>query len=154
MVFGLSCDISTFFQLKMERDVMSRRTYFLAVFSIIWLIVSAAPSWADDTPTGFLPVWRLLSSEQKQQFIAGYLQGLRDAGRITDVLATYIKDNPNKATETLAGSKEIYDFSGLNTASLVREIDRYFHDPNHSQATLSLAATAARNTLRTEPILE
>ena len=98
--------------------------------------------------SSFLPVWQLLNREQKQQFLAGYLQGMKDAAKMTDVLGGFVKDNPASATESLQRLKGIYlNLSQVTPDSLASEIDIFFADPKNREAPLSRAVTGARNKL-------
>lgn len=97
------------------------------------------------TQSSFLPVWKLLNMPQKQQFVAGYLQGWRDAATVTDIAIAYIKENPHDAINGLERIKTLYDLSGLKPELVVQAIDKFYADPDNGNAPLSLAITAARN---------
>jgi len=92
----------------------------------------------------FLPTWKLLRAEAKQQFISGYLFGWRDAKKVTDVAIDYVRENPANAVSGLERIRGIYDMEGLTAESVVRELDRYFSDSEGKDATLSQAVTAVR----------
>ena len=96
------------------------------------------------TEASFLPTWKLLNSEAKQQFVAGYLFGWRDAARVTDLAIEYVKENPNNAVSGLERVRQIYDMEGLTAESMVRELDRFFSESEGRDATLSQAMTAAK----------
>lgn len=96
----------------------------------------------------FYPTWKLLSNEEKQHFIAGYLQGWSDARRVTDIAINYIKENPQKAVEGLEGIKKIYDLTALGPEAVVREVDSFYNEHSNQNASLSAAITAAKSTLR------
>lgn len=92
----------------------------------------------------FLPTWKLLSNSAKQQFIAGYLFGWRDAKKVTDIALDFVKENPGSAVNGLEKIRDVYDMEGLTAESVVRELDRFFSDSEGKEATLSQAMTAAR----------
>jgi hypothetical protein len=95
----------------------------------------------------FLPTWKLLKSEAKQHFVAGYLYGWRDAEKVTDIAIDYVKENPQGAVEGLERVRGIYDMQGLTADSMVRELDAYFSESGSKDATLSQAITAVRGRL-------
>ncbi len=97
---------------------------------------------ADSTP--FLPTWRLLTKEQKQQFISGYLQGWKDAGKITDVALEHIRKNPEQAVKALESIQGIYELSHHGPDILAREVDNFYSEPENSQASLSVAISSSR----------
>ena len=98
--------------------------------------------------SSFLPMWKLFrTNESKQQFVAGYLSGFRDAGRVTDVAIAYAKDNPANAISGLERIKDIYAMEGLTSESMVRALDEFFAEPEGKDATLSQAIIAARGRL-------
>jgi hypothetical protein len=92
----------------------------------------------------FLPTWKLLRNDSKQQFIAGYLFGWRDAKRVTDIAIDFVKENPSDTVSGLERIREIYDMEGLTAESVVRELDAFFADSEGKEATLSQAITAVR----------
>lgn len=92
----------------------------------------------------FLPTWKLLRADAKQQFISGYLFGWRDAKKVTDVAIDYVKENPANAVSGLERVRGIYDMEGLTPESVVRELDNYFSGSEGKDATLSQAVTAVR----------
>lgn len=95
----------------------------------------------------FLPTWKLLRNEGKQQFVAGYLFGWRDAKRVTDIAIEYVKENPGDAVSGLERIRGLYDMEGLTAESVVRELDEYFSKSEGKDATLSQAITAVRTRL-------
>lgn len=99
------------------------------------------------TEASFLPTWKLLRNEGKQQFIAGYLFGWRDAKKVTDIAIEYVKDNPSDALNGLERIRGLYDMEGLTSESVVRELDDYFSKSEGKDATLSQAITAVRTRL-------
>ena len=95
-------------------------------------------------PAPFYPVWRLLSQEQKSQYLAGYVQGWKDASKVTDIAIQYVKENPQEAVSGLQKLKVLYDLSDVSPSLLVSQIDRFFIDPKHQSASLSLAISSVR----------
>ena len=102
------------------------------------------PSAGSDT---FLPTWRLLSVEQKQQFISGYLFGWRDAARITRIAAEYVRENPQKGLESLENIQSLYHFSDIKPAVMVSAIDTFYAEPKNNNASLFMAITAAQRSI-------
>jgi hypothetical protein len=91
----------------------------------------------------FLPTWKLLNNEAKQQFVSGYLFGWRDAGRVTDAAIEYARQHPNDAVNGLEKIRTLYDTSGLSAERVVGELDSFFASDG-KDATLSQAITAVR----------
>jgi len=124
----------------------------LIVGAIVGSCVGASPelcSAADGSAESpFLPTWRLLNSEQKQQFIAGYLFGWNDAARITEIVAGFVKENPEQAQRGLEKLKNLYDLREMKPTSIAREVDLFYADPANGNAGLSLAVTFAKGRLR------
>ena len=94
--------------------------------------------------SSFLPAWKLLEQQEKQQFISGYAQGWKDAVKIIDIVISYVKENPERAERALESIKEIYSMSGVRPDQLVHEIDVFYSDPANRNAPLSRAITAAK----------
>ncbi len=109
--------------------------------------VSVRPAEADDEPS-FLPTWKLLDLNQRQQFIAGYLQGWRDAANVTDIAINFVRRNPDKAIASLEGVRELYRLRTLRPSEIVEAVDEFYADPENSTAPLSRAITAARTRSR------
>lgn len=95
----------------------------------------------------FLPSWKLMNAQEKQHFIAGYVQGWRDAQQVTDITISYVKKNPANAVSGLEKMRSLYDLSGAKPELLARAIDVFYMDPANGNASLSSAVTAARNAL-------
>jgi hypothetical protein len=112
------------------------------------LILNTQEGRADDDKTAFLPTWKLLNPQEKQQFMAGYLYGWRDASKVTDIALNYVKENPDKAVEGLESIRALYDVSKLNSGGVVREIDGFFQDSDNHDATLMAAISYAKARLR------
>jgi hypothetical protein len=110
-------------------------------------IALASPSEAaNPKPQGIpiYPVWRLLTHEQKTQYLAGYVQGWKDASRVTDIAIEFVKENPEDAVKGLEQLKSLYDLSDLSPSLLVVQIDNYLSSVENREAPLSLAISAAR----------
>ncbi len=95
-----------------------------------------------------MPIWKIMNNQEKQQFIAGYIQGWRDAQKVTEIAQDYIRQNPNDAVEGLEKVKGLYDLSGLKPEMLVKGIEDFYLQPEHSRASLSRAISAAKNSVR------
>ena len=106
-------------------------------------------AWADDIgDSSFLPVWQMMNREQKEQFVAGYIQGMKDAAKMTEVLSAFVKDNPASAGDSLQRLKGIYlNLGDARSDSLTHEIDTFYASPKNKEAPLSRAITGARNKL-------
>ena len=113
---------------------------------LLFLIVTVTTvAYADDgESSSFSPTWRLLQGQEKQQFVAGYIQGWRDAAKVTDIAISYVRSNPDRAIEGLEGVRALYNLSGMKPAQLVQEIDAFYSDPENGASPLSAAITAAR----------
>jgi hypothetical protein len=124
---------------------------FLAVSVVISCEIAAiGPAVAESkvaSEASFLPTWKLLTNQGKQQFVAGYLFGWRDAGRVTDAAIEYAREHPSQAVGGLEKIRDIYDMEGLTAEGMVRELDVFFAESSGKDATLSQAITAARRRL-------
>ena len=95
----------------------------------------------------FLPTWKLLSPEAKEQFIAGYLQGWKDAEQVTIIATQYVKENPQKALEGLEKIRALYDMSSLTSSAIAKEIDQFYQNPSNGSAGLAKAVSVAKQRL-------
>lgn len=116
------------------------------IASIRWILIGtllsgAYPVLAQDA---FLPTWKLLDPESKEQFVAGYLQGWKDAAQVTDVVKEYVKENPQKAVEGLDKIKQLYDMNAVRPAQIVLLVDEFYKKPENSSAGLSKAVSSAK----------
>lgn len=118
------------------------------LLAVLCLALHARSAEAQSGETPFLPVWKMMNSQEKQQFIAGYVQGWRDAQKVTEIAQDYIRQNPNDAVEGLEKIKGLYDLSGLKPEMLVKGIDAFYLEPDHGRAGLSRAISAAKSNLR------
>ena len=109
---------------------------FLSLFC--WISVYANPAPASP----ILPTWKLLTGDQKRQFIAGYQQGLRDSEQITGVALEFVEQNPNEAVSALKRVRSLYQAPNVAPEHLVKGLDRYLSDPDNIHATLSSAINA------------
>jgi len=85
-----------------------------------------------------------MSEAQRSQFIAGYLQGRRDASQVTDIAIEYIRERPAEAVSGLQKLKGLYDVTNLDPLAVSREVDLFYRDPANSGAGLSLALSFAK----------
>jgi hypothetical protein len=124
---------------------ITRFLHPLVLVAFLCLPIARAEEQAEPP---FQPVWDLLNRQEKQQFISGYLFGMRDAATMTGVLDDFVRDNPNSARESVQRIKGIYeDMASGKPDALTREIDAFYKNPRNRQAPLSRAITAARNQL-------
>lgn len=117
----------------------------MLILSLV-LFVTQARAQNDEIP--FLPIWKMMNTQEKQQFIAGYVQGWRDAQKVTEVAQDYIRENPHDAVEGLEKIKGLYNLSGLKPEMLVKGVDAFYLEPDHSRAGLSRAISAAKSSLQ------
>jgi len=110
-------------------------------------LISPGLAHSEGKDDGFMPTWKLFKSEEKRQFIAGYLYGWSDASRMTDVAIEYVRDNPTKALDGLERIKSVYDMSGMQADTIVSQLNGFFADPTNKDATLSQAITAVRQSM-------
>ncbi len=113
----------------------------LSLSTTVW---AAGPG--DERP--FLPTWKLLNSEQKQQFIAGYLFGWNDAAQITAIVAGFVKENPEQAQKGLEKLQNLYSVGDLRPQAIAREVDAFYNDPSNSSAGLSRAVSYAKDRVK------
>lgn len=117
----------------------------VAAASVIAALGAFSPAMAESgAETGFASTWKLLNTQDKQQFISGYLRGWKDAQQVTEVAITYVEQNPKNAVDGLKSLKGLYEVSSLSPDYLAREIDAFFKNPENANATLSAAITAAK----------
>ncbi|RIL09341.1 MAG: hypothetical protein DCC75_06750, partial [Proteobacteria bacterium] len=82
--------------------------------------------------------------QEKQQFVAGYLEGWRDAAKVTDVVIKYVRDNPDQAVSGLERIRTLYDSSELKPNIVAKEIDEFYKKPENHAATFSAALSAVK----------
>ena len=125
---------------------------YLRIFKLIFLFILSVsfspPNVLAEEPASFLPTWKLLNAEQKQQFIAGYLQAWKDAAQVTDIAMGYIKENPDKALEGLSSVRALYDTQGLRPADIAHQVDLFFKETANRDASLSRAMSYAKAQMR------
>jgi hypothetical protein len=134
----------------MKQEIFFMRQIVLTVV-LCSLVLAPALASADAHPdTSFLPSWKLMNSQEKQHFIAGYVQGWRDAGKVTDITISYVRDNPGEALSGMEKMKSLYDLAGYKPELLVKAIDVFYLEPSNNRASLSSAVNAAKNALKGE----
>jgi len=119
---------------------LSLRPTFLVAMCILAVGTVISPVRAEEP---FNPVWQLMNRKEKQQFIAGYLFGMKDAATMTNYLRDFVRDNPQSAEESLERLRALY--SGLSEGkpdSVVAGIDAFYKDGKNREAPLSRAITA------------
>jgi hypothetical protein len=124
----------------------SKLFFGLPVLAALICLPSVRPVVAAETGA-FLPTWKLMSAAEKQYFVAGYLQGFRDAGAVTDITLDYVKANPKASVAGLEAVKKVYDLGSLRPEDVVQEVDQFFSRPENSGASLPKAISAARTQL-------
>ena len=120
------------------------------VFLFLYLLFTAAipVMLSASEEIAFLPTWKLLNTQEKQQFVSGYTKGWKDAAQVIDIAISYVEQNPEKAVEGLKSLREVYELGDIRPDTLVQEIDAFYSDPENSKANLSKAVTAAKNRRR------
>jgi hypothetical protein len=120
----------------------------ICLIAVLFFAAPIARADTSDASAGFLAVWRLMSNEQKQQFIAGYFQGWRDANKVTDIAIQYVREHPDKAIDGLEKIRALYDLHELSPNEVIPLIDAFYKHPENQNATFSSAVTAARQSLQ------
>jgi len=82
------------------------------------------------------------------QFVAGYVQGWKDASKVTDIAIGFVRDNPNEAVSGLEKLKSLYDLSDVSPSLITTQLDGFFARTENQSASLSLAISTARSGLR------
>ncbi|MBN8548722.1 MAG: hypothetical protein J0M12_05365 [Deltaproteobacteria bacterium] len=123
-------------------------SFICAVLALALSTTSPMRCMAEDEKASFLPTWKLLNPQEKQQFMAGYLYGWRDAAKVTDIAISYIKENPQKAVEGLESVRALYDVSRFNSSAIAHEVDTFFQDSDNHDASLTAAISFAKARLR------
>jgi hypothetical protein len=99
----------------------------------------------DQTPgKAIYPVWRLLTRDQKMQFVAGYVQGWKDASKVTDIAIGFVRENPTEAVSGLERLKSLYDLSDVSPSLITTRLDTFFAKTENQSASLSYAISAAK----------
>lgn len=117
-----------------------------ALFLGVYFLFFSGLAYAEDS-SSFYPTWKLLGSKEKEQFVAGYIQGWKDAAQVTDIAISFVQDNPGKAVEGLEQVKGLYDVRDIRPGLLAGAIDDFYSRPENQGAALSLAVSAAKSSL-------
>ena len=128
----------------------ARNWAFLLAALLICLPVTPTPAIADEihASASFLPIWRLMTPEQRQQFIAGYVYALGDAQKISNLALTLAEEDPQQAKEALQSLKRLYEPPHLKPDRLASAVDEFYADPDNQDAALSAALSAIRAAIR------
>ncbi|MCI5066179.1 hypothetical protein MRY87_10680 [bacterium] len=97
-----------------------------------------------ETNTSFYPTWKLLKSNERKLFVSGYLQGWRDSKRVTEILKSHVKENPENAVASLEKVSQLYSTADIPIETLVERITAFYSDPENHGAPLSVAVSASR----------
>ncbi len=119
-----------------------------ALLLIISLTLYPYQIAAEVKSDSFSPTWKLLSAEEKGQFISGYIQGWKDAATVTDIAIDYVEKNPAEAVGGLKKVKVLYDMEGIDPSVAVSFIDSFYANPDNSKAPLSKAVSFAKGQLQ------
>jgi hypothetical protein len=126
--------------------VLFRLLPILAVLLSPFFLAFAHPALSEtERASGFSPTWKALRSEEKQQFLAGYIWGWKDAAKVNDITVEYIEKNPQKALEGLRSIRSLYNMTDVKPEELSHLLDEYFANPENQQATLSAAVSAVKS---------
>ena len=112
----------------------------------ILIISPISSAYGESDFNSLLPTWRLLSRQQKEQFVAGYLQGMREAEHITKLAIAGA--NEKNLSETLSQLPSVYDVQGLAARDLVVEIDAFYKKPENRDKPMFAAVIEARRSRR------
>src|SRR5262245_7133347 len=94
---------------------------FLVGISPIFIIRVAQADSPLSSAASFLPIWKLLSPAEKQQFVAGYVQGWADAARVTDIAIDYVREHPQEAISGLEHIRALYRIQNLKPGEIVHQ---------------------------------
>jgi hypothetical protein len=94
------------------------------------------------------PVWKLLTRDQKMQFVAGYVQGWKDASKVTDIAIGFVRENPSQAVSGLERLKSLYDLSEVSPSLITSQLDTFFSKAENQSASLSYAISASSSVSR------
>ena len=94
------------------------------------------------------PVWKLLTRDQKMQFVAGYVQGWKDASKVTDIAIGFVRENPSQAVSGLERLKSLYDLSDVSPSLITTQLDSFFSKAENQSASLSYAISASSTVSR------
>ena len=131
----------------MRSQLLFKFALFLSI-NALTLCAFAQETGQKREGNSFSPTWRLMQNQEKQQFIAGYIQGWRDAAKMTDIAISYVRSNPERAVEGLEGIRSLYNLGSVKPSQLVQEIDAFYADPENNTSPLSAAITSAKTRLR------
>lgn len=126
-------------------SALSPRHFLTLIFLASFIALGLPASALETEQADFGPTWKLLNTQEKQQFISGYLHGWKDARVVTDIAAKYVRENPDQAVQGMEKIRELYNLSDLRPEGLVRQIDAFFQQPENSRASLSRAISAAKS---------
>jgi hypothetical protein len=125
-----------------------RKTLLYGLFVCVPLLVGTISAAADDTPTAatnaFYPTWKLLNQAEKQHFVSGYKFASEDMHRVLEIVAKFIKENPDQAVEGINSLKRVFNYASVNPDRLAIELDAYFANSENQKASLSKAISAAK----------
>jgi hypothetical protein len=134
---------------SISRHFMKKLFFFLILllFAVHGIVYPRNIMAEELVQQSFLPTWKLLTAQDKQMFMAGYIQGWKDAAKVTDVAIGYVKNNPEEAIAGLEGIKKLYDLGSLRPQQLADAVDAFYSDPDNSRAPLTRAITAVKKTV-------
>ncbi len=115
----------------------------IIIFLFISLIIPLFAS-AEGGGAPFLPTWKLMSQRDREQFVAGYIQGWRDASSFTDIAIQYVQESPNEALDSLIQLRKVYEVKDLRPALMSEAINDFFKDSSNENAPLSQAVSYAK----------
>lgn len=96
----------------------------------------------------FLPIWKLLSQQQKINFLSGYLHAWADADQVLGIAASYVEENPENAAGAIDQLRALYNFEGISPEVAQKEVDQFYSDAENQAAPLSRAISKIRRTNR------
>ncbi len=127
----------------MRLEIFSRRLSAYALTVLLGLLLTFTSSFAEES--NFETTWKLLKPKEKQQFIAGYQAGWKDFDAVLEIVAQYVKDNPDQAVKSLEKLRKLYSLQGLRPDQLADGIDRFYSEGDNRDKGLAQALGAARS---------
>jgi hypothetical protein len=126
-------------QFPSNTEQMGRSVILLVAVLVVLLLSTCAG--ADDIDAGFGPTWKLMKSDERRYFVAGYMYGWKDAGKVMEIARDYVRENPGNAVTGLEKIRSVYDLSSVRVDEAIRELNAFFADPSNRDATFSQAIT-------------
>jgi hypothetical protein len=82
-----------------------------------------------------------MKNDERRYFVAGYIYGWKDAGKVMEIAQDYVRENPGNAVTGLEKIRSVYDLSSVRVDDAIRDLNAFFADPSNRDATFSQAIT-------------